>query len=140
MMKTIAMHNMTSASMLGQRFFQNGTLALLPEGESPSDRSSDVVAGDGWSSSSSSASVCPWSLLSSRESSGVCSVVRLDCCERTDGDERVDFFEAGRELGVRVEPHVCSGVSIFRRGEFRRKSVYGGFMCWASVDGGRGEG
>jgi hypothetical protein len=63
----------------------------------------------------SSSSGLPLSLLSSRDSSGVCSVVLLDCWERADRDERADFCEAGRELGVRVEPHVCSGVSIFSR-------------------------
>lgn len=74
------------------------------------DRNSDVVAGV-----RSSPSARPLSLLSSCASSGVCSVVLLEFCDRADRadrDERADFWEAGRELGVGVEPHVASGVSM----------------------------
>lgn len=39
-------------------------------------------------------------------------MVRLDGCERRDRDDRRDFWEAGRELGVRVEVHGPSGVSM----------------------------
>lgn len=91
--------------MLGHRFFHSGTLSL-PE-EPLKVRSSDRVAGVRCSSSGRSSS-----FRSSCASSGVCSVVLLECCDRADREERVDFCEAGRELGVRVEPHVASGVSI----------------------------
>lgn len=108
MMKTTTRHSITSASMLGHRFFHKG---ILPLRSGPLiDRNSDVVAGVASSSWS-----WPLSLLSSCASSGVCSVVLLEFCdraERADRDERADFCEAGRELGVRVEPHVASGVSM----------------------------
>lgn len=104
MMATTTIHNTASASILGHRLFHSGALPL-PD-DPLSDRNSDVVAG-----------VCapaswPWSDRSSGASSGVCSVVRLDWWDRADGDERADWWEAGRELGVRVEPHVSSGVSM----------------------------
>jgi hypothetical protein len=90
--------------MLGHLFFQNGFLSLEVE-PGLCDRSSDVVAGVCSSSSS-------LSLLSPLARSGVTSDVRLERCERADRVERVDFWEAGRELGVRVEAHGPSGVSM----------------------------
>jgi hypothetical protein len=103
-MNTTVIHNSTSASMLGHLFFQKGALPL-PD-VTPSDRSNEVVAGVVSSVSR------PWSLRSSRASSGVCSVVLLDLCDGAERAERVDLWEAGRELGVRVSPHVCSGESM----------------------------
>jgi len=106
MMNTTTKQSIARASMLGHRFFHSGIFLSLPD-EPLSDRNSDVVAGVRSSSSGWSLS-----LLSSCDSSGVCSEVLLDCFERADRDERADFWEAGRELGVRVEPHVASGVSM----------------------------
>lgn len=90
--------------MLGHRLFQTGALPLLRD-DALSDRSRRVSAGVRASSS-------PWSLRSSFTSSGVCSVVRLEVCDWRERDERVDFWDVGRELGVRVEPHGPSGVSM----------------------------
>jgi hypothetical protein len=39
-------------------------------------------------------------------------VVLLDLCDCADRDERVDFREAGRELGVRVSAHCAWGDSM----------------------------
>lgn len=104
MMHTTETLRITSASMLGHRFFQRGVLPLALEPLSV--RSSEAEAGVRGASSRSS------SLLFSRASSGVCSVVRLDLCDGVDRIERVDFWEAGRELGVRVEPQCASGDSM----------------------------
>jgi hypothetical protein len=104
MIQTTAILRTTSASILGHLFFQNGVLPLVLDPLSV--RSNEAEAGVRGASSRSS------SLLSSRASSGVCSVVRLDLCDGVDRDERVDFWETGRELGVRVEPHCASGVSM----------------------------
>lgn len=111
MMATTTKHNATSARMLGQRLRHIDVL-LVPK-EPLSDRKSDVVAGVCVPSASS----WPWSLLSSCASSGVCSVLRIDRWERADRDERADFCEVGRELGVRVEPQVPSGVSMAADGK-----------------------
>lgn len=40
------------------------------------------------------------------------SVVLLDAWERADRDEREDLWEAGRSLGVRVEPQGSPGESM----------------------------
>lgn len=94
--------------MLGHLFFQNGVLALPLPLEPLSVRSSEDVAAVCGASASSSLS-----LLSSRARSGVCSVVLLlDLCDGVERDERVDLWEAGRELGVREEPHCASGDSM----------------------------
>jgi hypothetical protein len=100
------MHSIASARMLGHLFFQKGVLPLPLPLDPLSVRSNDVVAGVRGSSSR------PLSLLSSRASSGVCSVDLLECCDCAVRDERVDFCEAGRALGVRVEPHSASGDSM----------------------------
>jgi hypothetical protein len=39
-------------------------------------------------------------------------VVLLEACDRLDRDDRPDRCEVGRELGVRVEAHGPSGVSM----------------------------
>jgi hypothetical protein len=88
--------------MLGHLFFQKGVLLLPLALEPLSVRRSAAEAGVRGVSSRSS------SLLSSRASSGVCSVVRLDLCDGVDRVERVDLLEAGRELGVREAPHCAS--------------------------------
>jgi hypothetical protein len=103
-MHTTTMHSIASARMLGHLFFQKGVLPLALD--PLSERSNEVVARVCGSSSR------PSSLLSSRASSGVCSVDLFECCDSAVRDERVDFCEAGRELGVRVEPHCASGDSM----------------------------
>ena len=103
MMNTMTRHKMIRASMLGHRFFHRGVLEALLE-VPLSDRNNDVAAGVG-----SSRSCSPWSLRSSRDSNGVCSVVLLECWERAEREDRADLREAGRSLGVRVaEPHVVA--------------------------------
>jgi hypothetical protein len=101
-MHTIAILSTTRASILGHLFFQKGVLVLPLVLEPLSVRRNAAEAGVRGVSSRSS------SLLSSRASSGVCSVVRLDLCDGVDRVERVDLLEAGRELGVREEPHCAS--------------------------------
>jgi hypothetical protein len=110
MMQMARMHSMTRARMLGHRRFHRGALPLAED--ALSERNSEVVAGV---RSSSSAAASPWSLRSSLASSGVCSVVLLEACDCREREERVDFCEVGRELGVRVEPHGPSGVSMVVR-------------------------
>lgn len=91
--------------MLGHLFFHNEDL-LSPDPSN--DWSNELDAGVCDPSSASS----PASLLSSLTSNGVSSVVRLDGCERRDRDDRRDFWEAGRELGVCVDVQGPSGVSM----------------------------
>jgi hypothetical protein len=71
-------------------------------------------------------------------------VVRLDCWERAERDERADLCETGRELGVRVslalEPHCCSALSssIFRRRGVQATDMTGGVLVPVGV-GARGK-
>lgn len=103
MMPITTRQSITRASMLGHLRFQAGVLPLAEE--ALRERSRRVWAGERSSSS-------PWSARWSLMSSGVSSVVRLEVWERCEREERVDFCEVGRELGVRVEPHGPSGVSM----------------------------
>ena len=92
--------------MLGHLFFQMDALPLSDD--ALNDRNSRAWAGVRSSSS-------PWSLLSSLARSGVCSVVRLEVCDCLEREDRVDFCDVGRELGVWVEPHGPSGVSMMMK-------------------------
>jgi hypothetical protein len=89
--------------MLGHLRFHTGVFLPLPD-DALSERSRRAWAGERSGSS-------PWSLRSSFASNGVSSVVRLEVWLCREREERVDFWDVGRELGVRVEPH-GSGVSI----------------------------
>ena len=51
-------------------------------------------------------------LRSSLDKRGVTSLAVFPGCERVDREDRADFWEAGREVGVAVEAHGLSGVSI----------------------------
>lgn len=107
MINTTAMHSKSNASKLGHRFFQKGVLP--PSLEPPiKERNSEVVAVACSSSSLSS----PWALRSSLDKRGVTSLAVFEGCERVDREDRADFWEAGREVGVAVEAHGLSGVSM----------------------------
>lgn len=93
-MSITEIHSKTSASILGHLFLQKGFLPLSDE--PPSERNNEVVAGVSGCSSSS-----PWSLRSSLARSGVCSVVRLEGCDRADRDDRADLREL-RLVDLRV--------------------------------------
>jgi hypothetical protein len=103
--------------MLAHLRFHTGVFVLPLADDALSERSRRAWAGERSGAS-------PWSLRSSRSSlasSGVCSVVRLEVWLCREREERVDFWDVGRELGVRVEPHGPSGVSmvtvLVQRGE-----------------------
>jgi hypothetical protein len=99
MIRTTATHSINSARILGHRF-RHVHFVPFPWPDSSSESVSAV-------SSSSS-------LLSSRASSGVSSVVRLDGCDSREREDRPDFWEAGREgreLGA-VESMFCTSFAV----------------------------